>query len=42
MQAYEGNERRYVMKLNVKAMAIAQGTVAGILFVLCRLVFSGA
>lgn len=40
MQAYEGNERRYVMRLNVKAMAIAQGTVAGILFVLCRLVFT--
>ena len=27
------------MKLNVRAMAIAHGTVAGILFVLCRLVF---
>lgn len=27
------------MKLNVKAIAIAQGAVAGILFVLCRLVF---
>ena len=27
------------MKLNAKAMAIAHGTVAGILFVLCRLVF---
>lgn len=27
------------MKLNVKAMAIAHGTVAGILFVLCRFVF---
>lgn len=27
------------MKLNVKAMAIAHGAVAGILFVLCRLVF---
>lgn len=28
------------MKLNVKALAIAQGAVAGILFVLCRLVFT--
>ncbi|GEM_PF-2312445 len=28
------------MKLNVKAIAIAQGAVAGILFVLCRLVFT--
>ena len=27
------------MKLNVKAIAIAQGAVAGILFVICRLVF---
>ena len=27
------------MKLNVKAMAIAHGTVAGMLFVLCRVVF---
>jgi hypothetical protein len=33
-------ERRFVMKLNVKAVAIAQGAVAGILFVLCRLVFT--
>lgn len=30
------------MKLNVKAIAIAHGTVAGILFVLCRLVFMWA
>lgn len=30
------------MKLNVKAIAIAQGAVAGILFVLCRLVFTWA
>ena len=28
------------MKLNVKAIAIAHGAVAGILFVLCRLVFT--
>lgn len=28
------------MKLNVKAIAIAQGSAAGILFVLCRLVFT--
>ena len=28
------------MKLNVKAIAIAQGSVAGILFVLCRLIFT--
>jgi 2TM family of unknown function (DUF5676) len=27
------------MKLNVRAIAIAQGIVGGILFVLCRLVF---
>ena len=27
------------MKLNVKAIAMAHGAVAGILFVLCRLVF---
>src|SRR4030095_12275252 len=27
------------MKLNVRAIAIAQGMVGGILFVLCRLVF---
>ena len=27
------------MKLNVKAMAVAHGTVAGVLFVLCRFVF---
>ena len=30
------------MKLNVKAIAIAHGMVAGILFVLCRLVFMSA
>lgn len=28
------------MKLNVKAIAIAHGAVAGILFVLCRLAFT--
>ena len=28
------------MKLNVKAIAIAQGAVAGVLFVSCRLVFT--
>lgn len=28
------------MKLNVKAIAIAEATVAGILFILCRLVFT--
>ena len=28
------------MKLNIKAIAIAHGAVAGILFVLCRLVFT--
>lgn len=28
------------MKLNVKAIAIAHGAMAGILFVLCRLVFT--
>ncbi len=28
------------MKLNIKAIAIAQGATAGILFVLCRLVFA--
>jgi hypothetical protein len=28
------------MKLNVRAIAIAQGATAGILFVLCRLVFT--
>lgn len=28
------------MKLNVKAIAIAEAAVAGILFVLCRLVFT--
>lgn len=40
MPAHDSIERRLVMKLNVKAIAIAHGAVAGILFVLCRLVFT--